>query len=247
MELRRYLSVLRSRRFVILLFACVGLLGAYATTPQATKYTATSTLYIGSRLIGTQTDLSGDESIALERLSRTFAIMIETPTIAAQALARTNVDRSVDEISDSTTALSQFGTQLLTISVTESDPAVASTLANGLADSFVEAVQNYEPESPTQAEGALPTLPAYVFERATLPTDPNPTNLLFNLAVGLIIGSLTGVGLVLLLDYLDITVRDAYDAEVRLELPVLGVIPITDEPLPAGQGGLTARPLVGSS
>jgi capsular polysaccharide biosynthesis protein len=86
-----------------------------------------------------------------------------------------------------------------------------------------------------------------VFERATLPTDPNPTNLLFNLAVGLIIGSLTGVGLVLLLDYLDITVRDAYDAEVRLELPVLGVIPITDEPLPAGQGGLTARPLVGSS
>jgi capsular polysaccharide biosynthesis protein len=248
MELRRYLSVLRSRALVILLIACVGLLGAFATTPQDTTYTATSTLYIGSRLIGTQTDLSGDESIALERLSRTFAIMIETPTIAAQALARTNVDRSVDDIADATTALSQFGTQLLSISVTDDDPAVASALANGLADSFVEAVQNYEPESPSQAEGALPTLPAYVFERATLPTDPNPTNLLFNLVIGLVIGTLTGVGLVLLLDYLDITVRDAYHAEDRLELPVLGVIPSFDEGLPIGPGeGFTTNPLVASS
>lgn len=247
MELRRYLSLLRSRRLVILLIACVGLLGAFATTPQTTTYTASSTLYVGSRLIGTQTDLSGDESIALERLSRTFAIMIETPTIAAQALARTNVDRSVEEISDATTALSQFGTQLLTISVTDADPAIASSLANGLADSFVEAVQNYEPESPNQAEGALPTLPAYLFERATLPTDPNPNNLLFNLVIGLVIGTLTGVGLVLLLDYLDITVRDVYSAEDRLELPVLGVIPAFDEGLPVGRADFATTPLIGPS
>lgn len=237
MELRRYINLLRDRWLVILLFACIGLLGAYATTPQATKYTASSTLYIGSRIISTQTgetNLSGDKAIALERLSRTFAIMIESPTIAAQALGRTNVDRSVDEIAAATTATSQFGTQLLTISVTDPDPAVASAVANGLADSFVEAVQNYEPESPNQAEGALPTLPAYVFERATVPTAPNPTNLLFNLAVGLVIGLLTGVGIVLLLDYLDITVHDAHDAEARIELPVLGVIPPFGEQIPVG-------------
>jgi capsular polysaccharide biosynthesis protein len=247
MELRRYLTLLRNRWLVILLIACVGLLGAYATTPQATKYTATSTLYIGSRIISTQggqSDLSGDKAIALERLSRTFAIMIETPTIAAQALARTNVDRSVDEIAESTTALSQFGTQLLDVTVTDPDPATAAALANGLADSFVESVQNYEPESPNQAEGALPTLPAYVFQRATLPTEPNATNLLFNLIVGLVIGSLTGVGLVLLLDYLDITVRDAHDAESRLELPVLGVIPPFGEQLPVELGLRTSAPLV---
>lgn len=238
MELRRYLTLLRSRWLVILLLAVVGLLGAYATTPQSTKYTATSTLYIGSRVISTQggdSDLSGDKAIALERLSRTFAIMIETPTIAAQALARTDVDRSVDEVADSTTALSQFGTQLLDVSVTDADPAVATALANGLADSFVEAVQDYEPESPSQAEGALPTLPAYVFQRASLPTDPNPTNLLFNLVVGLLIGTLSGVGLVLLLDYLDITVHDSDDAEARLGLAVLGVIPPFGEDLPVDQ------------
>lgn len=236
MELRRYLSLLRDRILVILLIAGIGLLGAYATTPQSTQYTATSTLYIGSRIISTQdgqNDLSGDKALALERLSRTFAIMIETPTIAAQALERTDVPRSVDQIANATTATSEFGTQLLSISVTDRDPAVASALANGLADSFVDAVQDYEPESVNQAEGALPTLPAYVFERASLPTQPNPTNLLFNLVVGLVIGTLTGVGLVLLLDYLDITIRDAHDAEARLELPVLGVIPPLGDRMPA--------------
>jgi len=238
MELRRYLALLRSRWLVIVLLAAVGLMGAYATTPQSTKYTATSTLYIGSRIIsteGSESDLSGDKALALERLSRTFAIMIDTPTIAAQALARTDVDRSVDEIADATTALSQFGTQLLDISVTDTDPAVATALANGLADSFVESVQDYEPESPQQAEGALPTLPAYVFQRASLPTEPNDTNLMFNLVVGLIIGTLTGVGLVLLLDYLDITVHDSHDAEERLGLAVLGVIPTFGDELPLDQ------------
>lgn len=235
MELRRYLSLLRNRLPVILVIAAVGLLGAYATTPQSTQYTASSTLYIGSRIISTQggqSDLSGDKAMALERLSRTFAIMIEKPTIAAQALARTDVDRSVDQVAAATTATSEFGTQLLDISVTDADPAVASALANALADSFIEAVQDYEPESVNQAEGALPTLPAYVFERASLPTSPNPNNLLFNLVVGLVIGTLTGVGLVLLLDYLDITVRDTADAEARIELPVLGVIPAFGDHLP---------------
>lgn len=235
MELRRYLSVLRERLLVILLIAAIGLLGAFAATPQDTQYTATSTLYVGSRVIGTpegETDLSGDKALALERLSRTFAIMIESPTIAGQALARQPVDRSVDEVAAATTATSQFGTQLLTIAVTDRDPTVAAALANGLADSFVEAVQDYEPERVPQSEGALPTLPAYVFERAAVPTVPNPTNLLFNLAVGLVVGALTGVGLVLLLDYLDITIRDARDAEIRLELPVLGAIPALGDHLP---------------
>lgn len=242
MELRRYLAVLRSRWLVILLIASLGLISAYGTTPQSTKYTASSTLYIGSRIISDasgQTNLSGDKALALERLSRTFAIMIETPTIAAQALARTNVDRSIDEIAEATTAQSEFGTQLLTISVTDADPAVASQVANGLADSFVESVQNYEPESLNQAEGALPTLPAYVFERATLPTEPNPNNLLFNLVIGLALGTLTGVALVLLLDYLDITVHDVHDAESRLELLVLGVIPPFGDELPTARSART--------
>lgn len=246
MELRRYLQVLRERWLVILLIAAMGLLGAYATTPQSTKYTATSTLYIGSRIISTQggeSDLSGDKAIALERLSRTFAIMIETETIAAQALARTDVDRSVDEIADETTALSQFGTQLLDISVTDKDPSVATALANGLADSFVESVQDYEPERATQGEGGLPTLPAYIFQRAILPTDPNETNLLFNLVVGLVIGSLTGIGLVLLLDYLDITVHDTYSAESRIGLTVLGVIPPLGDELPIDQPESADAPL----
>src|SRR3546814_8110350 len=43
-----------------------------------------------------------------------------------------------------------------------SDPEMAQTLANGLADTFVKDIQEFEPGV---TEGTVPRLPAYVFER----------------------------------------------------------------------------------
>ena len=54
---------------------------------------------------------------------------------------------------------------------------------------------------------------------------PEPTALTFNLAVAALIGLVVGIGLVVLLDYVDVTIRGIEDAERRLELPVLGSIP----------------------
>jgi polysaccharide biosynthesis transport protein len=93
-----------------------------------------------------------------------------------------------------------------------------------MADAFVEQVQSFEPSAPA-SEGTLPTLPAYVFEQARLPTVPESTGLATNVAVAGIVGLALGIGIVLLADYLDITVRGIEDAERRLDLPVLGAVP----------------------
>src|SRR5207237_8027686 len=79
--------------------------------------------------------------------------------------------------------------------------------------------------SPPAPHGPLPTLPAYIFQQARLPTAPQPTGLATNLAVAAVVGLILGVGGVLLADYLDITVRGIEEAERRLDLPVLGAIP----------------------
>jgi capsular polysaccharide biosynthesis protein len=43
--------------------------------------------------------------------------------------------------------------------------------------------------------------------------------------LGLLFGLMAAVGLVLLLDYMDLTVKSPEDLERRLDLPVLGTIP----------------------
>ena len=48
----------------------------------------------------------------------------------------------------------------------------------------------------------------------------------FNLAIGLLLGLFAGIAAALLLDHLDDTVHQAADAEQKLGLPVLGIVPL---------------------
>ena len=235
MELVRYLVVLRSRWRVLVATVLVAVAAAWFLTPRQHVYKATSTLYIGSRSIDfkSASDVAYGQVAALDRFIQTFADMIDSAPIAARAIERAGVERSADSVVSATTArqvgggggsTGTSGTQLLAIDVTDRDPVVARKLANGLAQAFIEQVQTFEPSAPA-SEGTLPTLPAYIFQQARLPTAPQPTGLATNLAVAAVVGLALGIAGVLLADYLDITVRGIEEAERRLDLPVLGAIP----------------------
>jgi capsular polysaccharide biosynthesis protein len=226
MELRRYLALIRSRWLLVGLTVVIALGAAWQITPKGERYTARSTLYIGSRTIDPDTrDLSADRANALDRLVLTFGIMIDSEPVAARAIELTGAQTSPGALVAATTTAAEPATQLLYIDVVDSDPAVARALANGLADAFVEAVQDFEPGTTTGEEGDIPVLPAYIFERARLPTEPESSGLLKNLLLGGLLGLAVAVAVVLLLDYLDVSIRTPDDAERLIELPVLGVIP----------------------
>ncbi len=236
MELRRYLALLRRRWILIALTVVIALAVGWSITPRTDTYTARSKLYIGSRTIESdQNDLSGDRALALDRLVVTFSVMIDSEPIAARAIELSGEDLSAEDLVAKTTTEAEPATQLLYIDVVDADPARAQALANGLADAFVEQVQDFEPGS-AGGEGDVPVLPAYIFERAQLPTVPASSGLVKNLLLASLLGAGLAVAVTLLLDYLDISIRTPDDAERLIELPVLGVIPSLDVP-PGGGGG----------
>jgi capsular polysaccharide biosynthesis protein len=240
LELRRYLALLRRRWILILLTVVVALVVGWSITPRTDTYTARSKLYIGSRTIESdQNDLSGDRALALDRLVVTFSVMIDSEPIAARAIDLTGEEVSAENLVNKTTTQPEPATQLLYIDVVDADPARAQALANGLADAFVEQVQDFEPGTATGGEGDVPVLPAYIFERARLPTVPESNGLMKNLLLASLLGAGLAVAVVLLLDYLDISIRTPDDAERLIELPVLGVIPTLD--IPPGPGGGRGR------
>jgi capsular polysaccharide biosynthesis protein len=234
LELRRYLTVLRSRLWLILATTLLAASAGYTFAASEPEYVARSTLYVGSTIVGfdpTEGDLSNDRLAAFDRIVLTFSKMIDTEPIARQALEQTDVRRSPSQVVRSTEATPEPATQLLYIDVRDKEPRVAQALANGLASSFVEAVREYEP---TGGEGVLPQLPAYVFERAGLPTQPLPTEQLQSLLLGALFGLIAGAGIAFLLDYLDLSLRTAADVERHLDLPVLGTIPSMGDTVPLG-------------
>lgn len=74
---------------------------------------------------------------------------------------------------------------------------------------------------------ALPYNNVRVLDRALAPKAPFRPNLQINLLAALLLGLLVGVGLIVLLELLDTTVKNQADVE-RLKLPFLGLLPQID-------------------
>jgi tyrosine-protein kinase Etk/Wzc len=64
-----------------------------------------------------------------------------------------------------------------------------------------------------------------IIDRAQIPASPVKPNTKKNLALGLVLGAMFGIGVAFLLDYLDRTIKDEDDVQDKLGLPVLGTIP----------------------
>ena len=234
MELRRYFATLRRRALLIVLTVAAGVLAAYLSTNRNEVYAAEATVYVGSRQIEV---ISGDFAAGLDRIILTYAAMIDSEPIARAALDATGLQRSTSALVDATQVAPAPNTQLLYIRVTDSDPGASQRLANGMANGFVEKITSFEPSAPAQP-GQVPQSPAYVYEEAKLPTAPIPTGATRRLILGALFGFVLAAAVAFLLEYLDVTIKSAGDAERYLGLPVLGVIPVER---PTGAPPPTAR------
>jgi capsular polysaccharide biosynthesis protein len=236
LELRRYLTVLRSRRLLILLTVVVATMVGYATTPRDHNYVASATILVGPQQFGaagTATP-SGDVLQGFERITATFSQLIVSRPVAAAAIDKLGLERSADSVAAATSAHTVTNTQLLIVQVSDKDPATAEQLTNAVADAFVAKVGDLRPGQ----EGGVPFAPVYVFERAQLPTAPQTSGGSRNVIIAGLFGFIAAASLAFLLEYLDITVKTPADVERRLELPLLGVVPRdrmapTDESRPA--------------
>lgn len=228
MELRRYLSILRRRVALIVLTVVAAAAVGWFTTDRTPVYEAQSTVYLGAARFtgpsGSLDNLSNDAMIGLERLLATYSVMVRTPPIASDAIQRTGLSMSPERVVAHTIAFPQPGTNLLNIRVTETNPEVAQSLANGLADAFVSQVTQFERVK--LSEGTVPAIPAIVSNRAQLPVIPETESALRQALLFGLFGLLAAAGLSLLVEYLDVTIKSVEDAERRIELPVLAVIPL---------------------
>jgi capsular polysaccharide biosynthesis protein len=228
MEVRRYLSIVRRRALLILVIIAAAMVAGYLVTPKQKTYTATATMYVGAQQIDID-PRAGQVNAAYQQgissLINTFLTMIKSNKVARAGIENTGVERTTTEVRGSIAAIQPIATNLINLSVTDEDPATARALANGVAQAFEDQINDLQP---TEGDEQLVS----IYERATLPTVANPTDLIRNLGLSLIFGIIVAGGLVALLEHLDISLRSNDDVERHLELPVLGVIPALGERLP---------------
>lgn len=220
MNIQDFLRVLRNRWITVLVIAFVTVLGAVAyTAAQTPLYQASTRLFVSNTAGDSAAELYNSSRYSQDRvLSYTQLIMGET--LAQRTIDRLGLKMSAPTLKAKVTAKSKPNTVLIDVSVLDASPVQARDIANALSDEFV--VMARELETPRQ--GANPDARVVVEQRASLPGAPVVPKKKRNLALGILMGTLLGIGVAVLRELLDNTIKSQSAVEEITGTGAVGAI-----------------------
>ena len=159
----------------------------------------------------------------LDQLVQTYAQLISQPPVW-QGLIRAGVPRTEAQLQKELKVTREPNTSLIDITLRDRDPQVALRVSQAIVPAFNSSLNQLQAKVLTapQANSLDALVPWSIPGQAS--TDPVSPKPLLNIALGVGVGLVIAVGLALVFDYLDDTVRREADVPIRLELPLLGSI-----------------------
>jgi capsular polysaccharide biosynthesis protein len=221
-SLKELLSTLRKRITLIIIIT----LAAVIASAVISYFFITPIYQASTQLLVNQT--KDEESLYTQnelqtnlQLINTYNVIMKSPAILDIVKDELNLDLSVAALNEKITVKSEGDSQVVNVTVTDPDANLAADIANKTAEVF----QTQILEIMNGKKNVSILAKAEVTDNQG-PVKPQP---LLNIAIALVVGLMTGVGLAFLLEYLDNTIKTEQDVEKLLELPVLGVITKIDE------------------
>lgn len=238
MELRDYLEIVRRRwlsaTVVALLILASVLAGTLLMTPE---YTATTRLFFAVEGTGSVTELAQGSTFA-EKQMTSYAQVATSPLVLDPVIESLGLGTTAEQLTPSVTPIVPADTVILEISVTRPDPAQATAIANAVATELARVAGELTPSR----ENGSQAVKATILARAIQPLLPSSPNIPRNLAVGLVLGIIGGLGVALLRNVLDTKVRDEHAIRAITDSPLLGAIAF-DDSVPDHPVVVAERPL----
>ena len=210
------LSLLRTiwrKKFLILLTAILttGLAFAYSAFLATPQYDSTTSLYVVNQSSDNGAGITNQDLQAGSFLVKDYKEIILSPDVLKNVTTTLGI---TDDIKEKITVNIPVDTRILSISVRDSDPNQAATIANTLRDEAAKKIIEVTKVSDvTTLEAALP---------AEKPSTPQTKR---NLVLGFVAGAFLATALVLVLEVLDDRVKRTQDIEEGLGMTLLGVVP----------------------
>ncbi len=146
-------------------------------------------------------------------------------TLAQRTIDKLGLDLTAEELTDEIQATAKPETVLIDVAVVDRSPLRARDIADAISDEFVVMVRELETPKP----GATPDARVVVEQRASVPTKPVIPKTFRNIAAGVGLGVLLGVGIAVLRDRLDNTVKTRQTVEEITGVGLVGTIPLDKE------------------
>ena len=214
-ELQELFQILKKRLALIIVLAVLAMtISGVFTHFFVTPIYRTSTQLVLVPRVNMESPLAQGEINANLQMINTFNEVIVSPMILDEVIEELNLGLTAGGLGSMMSAANSSNSQVIRLTVQNEDPVLARNIANVTADIFREEVlENFNMDN------------VRILARAQLPSSPVSPRLPLNIAVGFIIGTMAGVGLVFLIELLDKRVKSEHEAEKLIGIPVLGIIP----------------------
>ncbi len=214
------LALLRTiwrKKFLILLTAILttGLAFAYSAFLATPQYDSTTRLYVVNQSSDNGAVITNQDLQAGSFLVKDYKEIILSQDVLKNVTTTLGI---TEDIKDKITVTIPTDTRILSITVRDSDPNQAATIANTLRDEAAKKIIEVTKVSDvTTLEAALP---------AENPSTPQTKR---NLVLGFVAGAFLATALVFVLEVLDDRVKRPQDIEEGLGMTLLGVVPHADK------------------
>ena len=213
---------------IVLIVAIFMVIGVIYTLGFVTPVYKSSTTLVLAK-IDNQNSQTGEESITTSdvqlnsKLVSTYSELVKSKKVLRKVISNLGIKIDEEKIRKNISVSSVKDTELIEITVTNEDPAIAARIANETAKVFIENVTEIYNLSNV-----------HIVDEAEVPDSPSNIHHTRDVIIFAFGGLVISVIYVLLLNMLDTTVKSAEDVEKLLDVPVLATIPFYD---PEDKGG----------
>jgi non-specific protein-tyrosine kinase len=227
-DLRDYVRILRKSWASILAFVVIGVGAGVGLTLATTKvYQADTQLFVVSTSTQDPNALNQGNTY-VQALVQSLTVYANSPSVTRPVVSELKKDPknnipagyTAQDLADNTTADAPLNKVLINLHVTDTDPLRAATLANALANQYIAVVRANTRSDATGKSTVTMSVP----HPAQTPSSPITPNKILNIGLGLVVGLLIGVGVAVLREVLDNTVKGPGDFE-EMGMAVLGLVP----------------------
>jgi receptor protein-tyrosine kinase len=225
LKLQDFAKLLRARWLIVCVTLAASIIVAVAVTIMTTPlYRASTRLFVSTESGSSLAEAYQGNRFSQERV-KSYAELIKGQTVAQRTIDKLGLDMSAAELQGKVTASAKLDTVLINVSVLDESPVRARDIANSLSDEFVVMVRELETPEP----GATPDARVVVEQRASIADHPVTPDTTRNIGMGIILGLVLGIGLAVLRDMLDNTIKDRRTLEAITNTGVVGNIPLDKE------------------
>ncbi|MBB2991271.1 receptor protein-tyrosine kinase [Mycolicibacterium iranicum] len=222
MNLQDFVKLIRIRWITVCVTLLIVLLGAVAVTLMTTPlYQASTRLFVSTTAGSSLAETYQGNRFSQERV-KSYSELLMGETLAQRTIDKLNLNMDAAELQSNISASAKLDTVLINVAVLDASPVRARDIANTLSDEFVSMVRELE----TPEDGASADARVVVEQRASIPDHPVVPKTSRNIGIGVVLGLALGIGIAVVRDMLDNTVKDRETVERITGSGIVGSVPL---------------------